>query len=180
MSMKKPAITLASLLAISLIGTGCATANGNPHTMIPAHAAAAHGDSKHAGKKHKEGKHHKAFGKAEREDGRNNLAALNLSEAQKAQLQQLRAQHQTQLQQLHTNLKQLDDTIVKQKQAGASNTSLLALYQQKKAVMQQANTLRLQQQQQFLAVLTPEQQLKWYETHAQGMKKPHGDARLPH
>ncbi|MFW2176931.1 MULTISPECIES: Spy/CpxP family protein refolding chaperone [unclassified Moraxella] len=106
--------------------------------------------------------------------GKGNMMArhmdeLGLTDAQKTQLEQLRTQNQTKMQQLHTTLQQYDDNIAKQKQAGASTATLLALHKQKQAVMEQFFSLHQQQQQQFLNILTPEQQLKLYES--QGMRK---------
>lgn len=156
-----------SLLGLTLAVTGCSTANSQnlnqnsdpAKRIIPKDARHADGE-KMANRmdKLKDGMKH------------NRMAQLDLSDAQKTQLQALRQQTEVQMKQLNTTLKQYDDNIAAQKKAGASTATLLGLYQQKQAVMQQAMTLRQQQEQQFISILTPEQQLKFYEN--QGHKLP--------
>lgn len=154
---------VASFLGLTVAMTGCATANSQ--TFDPAHKMMQKdGDNKpHWGKKH---------GMKEQ---RNPMAELNLTEAQQAQFKALHEQHKAKMAQLQTTLQQYDANIEAQKKAGASTATLLALHQQKQAVMQQFFALHQQQQQQMMAILTPEQQLKFYESRGEhgmkGMKK---------
>lgn len=173
MQIKKTALLTTALFGATLAITGCSTANSQP--LDPAHKMLQKdGDKKpHWGKKEgmKDGK----------KDKRNPMAELNLSETQKAQLKTLREQNKAKMEQLHTTLKQYDANIEAQKKAGASTATLLGMHQQKQAVMQQFFALHQQQQQQFMNMLTPEQQLKFYESRGEReMKKgmqpmPHGE-----
>lgn len=109
------------------------------------------------------------------------MANLDLTDAQKTQVTQLHTQHQAQTQQLRNTLQQYDANIDAQKKAGANTTTLLNLYKQKQAELDKFMTLRQQQQQQFLNILTPEQQLKLFENRAM-MQGEHGrgmDAMKP-
>lgn len=103
--------------------------------------------------------------------GRKGMQELNLTDAQKAQIEQLRTQNKAKMQQFKTQLDQMDANIKAQKTAGASTTTLLNLYKQKQAVMDNFFVMHQQERQQFINILTPEQQLKMYEHQGRG----HGD-----
>lgn len=165
MQRKQTAVFASSLLGLTLAVTGCSTANSQ--TIDPANRMVQHNGDRPMGEKmHHRGDKMKGGMMGH---GMGGMTELNLSDAQKAQLKTLREQNQAKMQQLHATLKQYDDNIAAQKKAGASTASLLSLYQQKQAVMQQFFTLRQQQEQQFMSVLTPEQQLKFYESRGKGM-----------
>lgn len=161
MQYKQTALIVTSVLGLSLAVTGCSTANSQTTTVF--HHFAKQGDKQPKGEK----KQH--WGKKMKADTKGMMgrfmAELNLTDAQKTQIQTLRQQNQARMQQIQATLKQYDDTITAQKKAGASTTTLLALHQQKQHTMQQFFTLRQQQHQQLMAILTPEQQLKFYERH---------------
>lgn len=110
---------------------------------------------------------HRGMGKGGMMGGKG-MQALNLTDAQKSQLEQLRNADKAKMAQFKTQLDQLDKNIATQKAAGASTATLLGLYQQKQAVMNQFFAMHQQQRQQFMNVLTPEQQLKMYESQNRG------------
>lgn len=170
---KRPLIISVSLLGLTVAMTGCATSKSNQSTNNPEQKMMQHHQSADTrpdfdnrwGKPqhdemmqgHKKHRQHQGFDKQDFD------AQLNLTEAQKKQIEQLKNQNKAKIEQLHSTLKQFDDNIAKQKQAGASDATLLSLHKQKQETMQQFFVLRQQERQQFLNILTPEQQLKFYE-----------------
>lgn len=97
------------------------------------------------------------------------LASLNLTEAQKSQLEALRLQNRPKMQALQAQLKQYNATL-SQPQAGTNEATLLNLYQQKHAVTLQEAELHRQYEQRFLAILTPSQQIQYYKTLPENKK----------
>lgn len=97
------------------------------------------------------------------------LASLNLTEAQKSQLEALRLQNRPKMQALQAQLKQYNATL-SQPQAGTNEATLLNLYQQKHAVTLQEAELHRQYEQRFLAILTPSQQIQYYQTLPENKK----------
>lgn len=174
----------ASLLSMTLVMTGCATA-GQKSTIsenkMPKHTKTMgkfHHQNKHNFRKNREKHsdnheyHMKKFSKDAMMHGRkNHMAELNLTDEQKNQIKLLNAQHTNKMVQIRATLKQHDENIAKQKQARADNETLINLYQQKQAVKEQLFALRQQQQQQFMNILTPEQQLKLYENCSKGLPR---------
>ncbi|WP_394262083.1 Spy/CpxP family protein refolding chaperone [Moraxella boevrei] len=148
----------ASLLALTLAVTGCANTNTNsnhhakagamPHKQMP-----------------KDAHHHQHDGHKMGEMRGHHFERLNLTDAQQKQLEALKKQNHGKMQQLHTKAKQQDETIAKQREAKASTATLLALYQQKQATMDEMKALHDASEKQFMAILTPEQQLQMYQAH---------------
>lgn len=180
---KQPALLTASVLGLTLAVTACANTNnqtpdaGKPMMLKDGSGMnQPHGDRMMqrdgAGMNQRDDR---MMGKMGKDDMGRKMAMLNLTAAQQAQVQQLHAQHQAQVQQQRVKIQQLDANIAAQKQAGASTATLLNLYKQRQDAMQQFMTLRQQQQQQFMNILTPEQQLKLYESR-DGMM--HNDRRM--
>ena len=155
------------LLSLGLVVTGCASTNaqtqGKDSQAMPKH------EQKHHFKKDVD----KKFEKKGDKDG-HHFDKLNLTDAQKQQLETLRKQNDDKMKQLHDSLKQQDANITKQKQAGASTATLLALHQQKQATMDSLKALHETAEKQFMSILTPEQQLQMYEAHGKGMKGERG------
>lgn len=148
----------ASLLALTLAVTGCANTNANsnhhakagamPHKQMP-----------------KDAHHHQHNGHKMGEMRGHHFERLNLTDAQQKQLEALETQTHGKMQQLHTQAKQQDETIAKQREAKASTATLLALYQQKQATMDEMKALHDASEKQFMAILTPEQQVQLYQAH---------------
>lgn len=164
-----------SLLSLGMIVSGCA--NSNPTAVKPAT------DSKpmpaHAMKMDKADHHHKGMDKM----AKHHFDKLDLTDAQKKQLETIHKQNHENMEQLHAKLKTQADNIKKQKEAGANTTTLLALYQEKQATVEELANIHKNSQKQFMNILTPEQQLKMYEGHQHkhhgGMDKHHHDMKKP-
>lgn len=165
---KKNLIT-ASLLSMGLALTACANSNATsqapeakamPKAHAHHHKADMKGANPHAhmkmdshAHKHMDMMAHHHFDK------------LDLTDAQKKQIDALKEQNKGKIEQLHTSLAEQEKNIRKQKEANASTTTLLNLYQQKQATVEELTNLHKNAQKQFIAILTPEQQLKMYEGH---------------
>lgn len=153
--MKNLSLSLiGGVLGMSLITSGCATSsaatsNAQPVMQPQAH----HHPAKMYGDKH--GKHGSKRGKMWQD--------LNLTAAQQTQLDQIKARYDAAKKQLKASIAQQEATIAQQKQAGANTATLLALHQQRQNSVEQMMALKKQQRQQMLSILTPEQQLKFYE-----------------
>lgn len=186
---KQPVFLTASLLGLTLAATGYANAaSNNPAptktSMQQDAKSAPMGDNQQRGGHNDKNDHDgKKMGGKEGMMQRQ-MEALNLTSTQKTQIEQLRSDNQAKMQQLQATLKQYDDNIDTQKKAGANTATLLDLYKQKQATMDQFFSLRQQQQQQFLNILTPEQQLKLFESRDEmhgdrgmGMKRSMGQQR---
>lgn len=160
---KNPLIVCTSLLGLTLAVTGCTTTNASPSPMPKEGKMMGHDGQRGA---HGEGKGH--MWQKEGKGGMGRLLTdLNLTDTQKAQMQQLRTQNQAKMQQVKAQLDQMDATIASQKAAGASSATLLNLYQQKQAVMNQFFAMHQQEKQQFMSILTPDQQLKVYQAEGE-------------
>lgn len=147
----------ASILALTLAVTGCANTNANNH-----HAKAGVMPHQHMPKDaphHQHGEHNMG------DMHGHHFERLNLTDAQQKQLEALKNQTHGKMQQLHTQAKQQDETIAKQREAKASTATLLTLYQQKQATMDEMKALHDASEKQFMAILTPEQQLQMYQAH---------------
>lgn len=170
MKANNPLIIASSVLGLSLAMSACTTTNAqNGPTM--------ENGKTHLFQKDDRGEH-KGWDKKGEHDGMGGgmmgakgMADLNLTDTQKAQLEQLRTQNKAKMEQFKTQLDQMDSNIATQKAAGASTATLLSLYQQKQAVMDQFFAMHQQQRQQFVNILTPDQQLKLYESQ----NRKHGD-----
>lgn len=93
------------------------------------------------------------------------LASLNLSDSQKAQLEELRLQNRPKIKQIQAQIKQLNASILQLPlQIGITQASFLNLYQQKHALTLQEQALHLAYEQKFLAILTPAQQVTYYRS----------------
>lgn len=164
-TMKKPLLVSASVLGLTLALSACSTtpqeANGyntQDGRMMGHHQ---HGDDRDGRGDDDHGDRHGHGGM--RGGMGHGMKDLNLTDAQKAQIQQLREQQKVQRQQFKATMAQYDANIAQQKQAGASADTLLNLYKQKQAAMEQGMASMQQQKQQFMNILTPEQQLKLYQ-----------------
>lgn len=153
--MKNLSLSLiGGVLGMSLITSGCATSsaatsNAQPVMQPQAH----HHPAKMYGDKH--GKHGSKRG--------NGWKDLDLTATQQAQIEQIKARYDAAKKQLKATIAQQEATIAQQKQAGANTATLLALHQQRQNSVEQMMALKKQQRQQMLSILTPEQQLKFYE-----------------
>lgn len=165
--MKKSNVSViaASLLGASVVVSGCATSHATNHATTsrqpvmqpqvappptprePVRMPSSH--SKHGGKRSSVWKN------------------LDLTDAQQAQIEQLNMRNNLAMKPLKVSIAQQDTHIAQQKQAGADTATLLALHQQRQNSVEQMMTLKKQQHQQMLAILTPEQQLKFYERQAE-------------
>lgn len=141
------------VLGMSLITSGCATSRAATNAQPVMQPQANHQPAKMHGDKH--GKHDGKRGKMWQD--------LNLTAAQQAQIEQIKARNNVAMKQLKASIAQQEATIAQQKQAGANTATLLALHQQRQNSVEQMMALKKQQRQQMLSVLTPEQQLKFYE-----------------
>lgn len=165
---KKNLIT-ASLLSMGLALTACA--NSNTTSQAPEAKAMPKAQYHHAhGKSEKDVKnpHHGMDKHAHKNMDmmtHHHFDKLDLTDAQKKQIEALIAQNKTKIEALHTSLAEQEKNIKKQKEANASTTTLLNLYQQKQATVEELTNLHKNAQKQFIAILTPEQQLKMYEGH---------------
>lgn len=170
----------ASLLSMGLVLTGCAT-NNNAHgsqydksSMSKTHYHG-HGKSDKAIKNpHHDMKDHKNMDMM----AHHHFDKLALSDTQKKQLEALTAQNKTKIEQLHASLAEQEKNIKKQTEAKADTATLLKLYQQKQATVEEMSELHKASQKQFFAILPPEQQLQMFEGHkkVQLMKNhPHMD-----
>lgn len=143
-----------SVLAASLLFSGCASSNAastttaKPVMQPQAYSQPApHGDPRKP-------KHAKRG---------NGWKDLDLTATQQAQIEQIKARNNVAMKQLKASIAQQEATIAQQKQAGVNTATLLALHQQRQNSVEQMMALKKQQRQQMLSVLTPEQQLKFYE-----------------
>lgn len=152
--MKNLSLSLISgALGLSLMASGCATSRAATNAQPVMQPQAHHQPAKMHGDKH--GKHDGKRGKMWQD--------LNLTAAQQAQLDQIKARYDAAKKQLKATIAQQEATIAQQKQAGANTATLLALHQQRQNSVEQMMALKKQQRQQMLSILTPEQQLKFYE-----------------
>lgn len=166
-AIKNPLIISASLLGLSLAVTGCSSTTAQPMypkdgNMIGDHRGYDKKADRHDGKWGGHGKEGMKGGMS------HPMAELNLTDTQKAQIAQLRTQNQARMQQFKTQIDQMDANIAAQKAAGASSATLLNLYKQKQAMMEQFFAMHQQEKQQFINILTPDQQLKLYESRGRG------------
>lgn len=160
-----------NLLATSLLAmlalTGCATSNANSTAdskVMPKDHYHAHGKyEKDAKNPHHDMNPHKHMDMM----AHHHFDKLDLSDAQKKQLADLKEQNKAKIEKLHASLAEQEKNIKKQKEANASSATLLKLYQQKQATVDEMTELHKNAQKQFFAILTPEQQLKMYEGHKQ-------------
>lgn len=146
-------LMIGGVLGMSLITSGCATSRAATNAQPVMQPQAHHQPAKMHGDKH--GKHGGKRGKMWQD--------LNLTAAQQAQFDQIKARYDVARKQLKATIAQQEATIAQQKQAGANTATLLALHQQRQNSVEQMMALKKQQRQQMLSVLTPEQQLKFYE-----------------
>ncbi|OBX79886.1 hypothetical protein A9308_04470 [Moraxella atlantae] len=146
-------LMIGGVLGMSLITSGCATSRAATNAQPVMQPQAHHQPAKMHGDKH--GKHDGKRGKMWQD--------LNLTAAQQAQFDQIKARYDVARKQLKATIAQQEATIAQQKQAGANTATLLALHQQRQNSVEQMMALKKQQRQQMLSVLTPEQQLKFYE-----------------
>lgn len=146
-------LMIGGVLGMSLITSGCATSRAATNAQPVMQPQAHHQPAKMHGDKH--GKHDDKRGKMWQD--------LNLTAAQQAQFDQIKARYDVARKQLKATIAQQEATIAQQKQAGANTATLLALHQQRQNSVEQMMALKKQQRQQMLSVLTPEQQLKFYE-----------------
>lgn len=146
-------LMIGGVLGMSLITSGCATSRAATNAQPVMQPQAHHQPAKMHGDKH--GKHDGKRGKMWQD--------LNLTAAQQAQLDQIKARYDAAKKQLKATIAQQEATIAQQKQAGANTATLLALHQQRQNSVEQMMALKKQQRQQMLSILTPEQQLKFYE-----------------
>lgn len=153
--MKNLSLSLiGGVLGMSLITSGCATSSAATSNAQPVMQPQAHHQpAKMYGDKH--GKHGSKRG--------NGWKDLDLTATQQTQLDQIKARYDAAKKQLKATIAQQEATIAQQKQAGANTATLLALHQQRQNSVEQMMTLKKQQRQQMLSILTPEQQLKFYE-----------------
>lgn len=183
----QPLMMCTGLVGLTLSMTACATTsatNTNPmagqavENRHQRHEMMERRMSEHRGKM---GMWHHNKGKPMDMEARKNqmMASLNLTDAQKAQVKQLRTQQVAQMQPLKASMRQINANIDAQKKAGAAATSLVSLYQQKQALKEQATALHKQHQQQLLRILTPEQQLKFYENQKMPMMMRHQPMKPP-
>lgn len=172
----QPSLVATGVLGLTLAMAGCSTMSQNASPAMERHDGQNY--TKIGMMDHRMGEHHGKMGMWRHQMGgapdmhaRMNqlMASLNLTDTQKAQVQQLHSQHAAQMQQLQTNMQQINANIAAQKKAGASTATLVSLYQQKQALMDQMMAMYKQHQHQLMQILTPEQQLKFYE-HQRGMK----------
>lgn len=182
-----PLMMCTGLVGLTLSMTACATmatpdnkpmGRQDAQNHRPHHEMMDRRMSEHRGKM---GMWHRDMGKPMDMQARKNqmMASLNLTDAQKAQVQQLRTQQVAQMQQLQASMRQIDANIDAQKKAGAAATNLVSLYQQKQALKEQATAMHKQHQQQLLRILTPEQQLKFYENQKMPMMMRNQPMKLP-
>lgn len=168
MFSKKNLIT-ASLLSMGLALTACANSNATsqapeakamPKTHPHHHKADMKGENPHAHMKMDSNPHKHMDMMAH-----HHFDKLALTDAQKKQIEALTAQNKTKIEQLHASLAEQEKNIKKQTEAKADTATLLKLYQQKQATVEELTNLHKNAQKQFIAILTPEQQLKIYEGH---------------
>ena len=146
-------LMIGGVLGMSLITSGCATSRAATNAQPVMQPQAHHQPAKMHGDKH--GKHDGKRGKMWQD--------LNLTAAQQTQFDQIKARYDAAKKQLKASIAQQEATIAQQKQAGANTATLLALHQQRQNSVEQMMALKKQQRQQMLSILTPEQQLKFYE-----------------
>lgn len=170
---KNPLIIASSVLGLSLAVSACTTTNAQTSAPAGMENGKARMWQKGERSEHKGWGMKGGMGEHKGMGGMmgKGMQELNLTDAQKIQLEQLRTQNQAKMQQFKAQLDQMDANIATQKAAGASTATLLGLYQQKQATMDQFFAMHQQQRQQFINILTPEQQLKMYESQGRGHDK---------
>ncbi|WP_161600315.1 Spy/CpxP family protein refolding chaperone [Moraxella macacae] len=173
--LNKTGALTASLFALTLATVS--TANAHPHHNHENHGqkSPAMSDTMSSQQMPTDGHHHKhdshKTDKMQNHHTAQNTTQnpyvdrLNLSKTQQQQLQALKNQNQSKMQNLHAKMQQQDANISKQRETKADSTALLASYQQKQAIIDEMITLNREGEKQFMAILTPEQQLQVYQTY---------------
>lgn len=152
------------LLSLGFGLTACVSANSSPANIKSTPKSYHHTHAK--AEKDTKNPHHEIKAHKDMDMmAHHHFDKLALTDAQQKQIDAITAENQAKIEQLHTSLAEQEKNIKMYSDAKADTATLLKLYQQKQATIEQMSDLHKASEKQFIAILTPEQQLQMYQGH---------------